>query len=146
MTILWTTLLSFFLLSSATWETDFEKAKGEAKDEHKHILLNFSGSDWCGPCIRMHKEIFESAPFTEYSNEHLVLLNADFPRLKKHSLSSDQQKKNDQLADTYNKEGKFPLTLLLTADGKILKTWDGLPAASAAEFTGQVKAAIDADN
>lgn len=146
MTILWTTLLSFFLLSSATWETDFEKAKEEATDEHKHILLNFSGSDWCGPCIRMHKEIFESAPFTEYSSEHLVLLNADFPRLKKHSLSSDQQKKNDQLADTYNKEGKFPLTLLLTADGKILKTWDGLPAVSAAEFTGQVKATIDADN
>jgi thioredoxin-related protein len=146
MTILWTTLLSFFLLSSTIWETDFEKAKEEAKDEHKYILLNFSGSDWCGPCIRMHKEIFESGPFTEYSNEHLVLLNADFPRLKKHSLSSDQQKKNDQLADTYNKEGKFPLTLLLTADGKILKTWDGLPAVSAAEFTGQVKATIDADN
>ena len=146
MMILWTALLNLFFLSSPIWETDFEKAKEEAKSEHKYILLNFSGSDWCGPCIRMHKEIFESADFDEYSNEHLVLLNADFPRLKKHSLSSDQQKKNDQLADTYNKEGRFPLTLLLTADGKILKTWDGLPAVSAAGFTSQVKATIDANN
>lgn len=146
MHILWTTVLSFFLLSSNVWETDFEKAKEEAKSEHKYILLNFSGSDWCGPCIRMHKEIFENAAFTGYSHEHLVLVNADFPRLKKHGLSSDQQKKNDQLADTYNKEGKFPLTLLLAADGKILKTWDGLPEISAEGFTSQVKAIVDANN
>jgi thioredoxin-related protein len=146
MTILWTTILSFFLLSSNVWETDFEKAKEEARSEHRYILLNFSGSDWCGPCIRMHKEIFESAAFSEYSSEHLVLLNADFPRLKKNSLLPDQQKKNDQLADIYNIEGKFPLTLLLTADGKILKSWDGLPAVTAAGFTSQVKATIDANN
>ena len=146
MRILCTTLVSFFFLSSNLWETDFERAKEEAKHEHRYILLNFSGSDWCGPCIRMHKEIFEDAGFTGYSNEHLILVNADFPRLKKHSLSPDQQKKNDQLADSYNKEGKFPLTLLLTADGKILKTWDGLPPVSAAEFTTQVKAVVDANN
>jgi len=145
MTILWSAILSFFLLSSSLWETDFEKAKEEAKSEHRCILLNFSGSDWCGPCIRMHKEIFESTTFTDYSSEHLVLVNADFPRLKKNSLSPDQQKKNDQLADTYNSEGKFPLTLLLTADGKILKTWEGLPPVSADGFTSQVKAIVDAN-
>lgn len=145
MTILWTTILSFFFLSNV-WETDFENAKKEAKSEHRYILLNFSGSDWCAPCIRMHKEIFESSSFTQYSDEHLVLVNADFPRLKKNSLSSDQQKKNDQLADIYNKDGKFPLTLLLTAEGKILKRWEGLPAISAAEFTSQVKAIVDANN
>jgi hypothetical protein len=50
MRILCTTLLSFFFLSSNLWETDFEKAKEEAKSEHRYILLNFSGSDWCGPC------------------------------------------------------------------------------------------------
>ena len=145
MTILWSAILSFFLLSSSLWETDFEKAKEEAKSEHRCILLNFSGSDWCGPCIRMHKEIFESTTFTDYSSEHLVLVNADFPRLKKNSLSPNQQKKNDQLADTYNSEGKFPLTLLLTADGKILKTWEGLPPVSADGFTSQVKAIVDAN-
>ena len=89
-------LFNSFLFSNGTWETDFSKAQQSAKTEHKLILVNFSGSDWCGPCIRMHKDIFESNSFTQYAGEHLVLVNADFPRLKKHELSKDQQKKNDR--------------------------------------------------
>lgn len=136
-------LLSSFLGTALTWETDFEKAKQTALSENKFILLNFSGSDWCGPCIRLHKEIFESTVFEKYASESLVLLNADFPRLKKNQLSKEQQKKNDLLADTYNQEGSFPLTLLLNAEGKILKKWDGLPKGSPEEFTKQVKLLVD---
>src|SRR3954466_1032087 len=117
MRILLITLLSSFLLTTSTWETDFTKAKASAKDSHKLIFLNFSGSDWCGPCIRLHKEIFDSEAFTKYADEKLVLVNADFPRLKKNMLSKDQQKQNDALADKYNNDGAFPLTLLLDADG-----------------------------
>ena len=145
MRILWITLFSSFIFSATTWETDFNKAKQSAQSEHKLILLNFSGSDWCGPCIRMHKEIFESSSFTQYAGDNLVLVNADFPRLKKHELSKDQQTKNDQLADTYNKDGIFPLTVLLTSDGKVLKKWEGLPPISPDEFTKQVKATVDAN-
>jgi thioredoxin-related protein len=144
MRILWITLLSGFLISSTTWETDFEKAKQLAQSEHKLILLNFSGSDWCGPCIRMHDEIFESNIFSKYANINLVLVNADFPRLKKHELSKDQQKKNDELADLYNKDGIFPMTLLLTPEGKILKIWEGFTMASPDTFTNQVKTIADA--
>lgn len=132
------------LLLSAGWETDFQKAQQSAQTEHKLILLNFSGSDWCGPCIRMHKEIFESSSFTSYANEHLVLVNADFPRLKKHELSKDQQKKNDELADKYDKEGIFPMTVLLNPTGKVLKEWKGYPPVAAEEFTKQVKEFTDA--
>src|SRR6185369_3802619 len=117
------TFLSFFFLTASSWQTDFEKAKQSARKEKKLILLNFSGSDWCGPCIRMHKDIFENSAFTDYAADHLVLVNADFPRMKKNQLSKEQQEKNDHLADLYDKEGEFPLTLLLTADGKVLKTW-----------------------
>jgi thioredoxin-related protein len=138
------TLLSS-VLGSAIWQTDFEKAQLSAKKKKKLILLNFSGSDWCGPCIRMHKGIFEANSFTQFANEHLVLVNADYPRLKKHELSKDQQKKNDHLADTYNKDGIFPLTLLLTSDGKVLKRWEGFPQVSADQFTAQLKAASDAN-
>ena len=146
MKFLWIALLSSFLYSiNSSWLTDFEKAKQSAQTEHKLILLNFSGSDWCGPCIRMHKEIFESSTFTTYSNDHLILVKADFPRLKKNQLPQDQQAKNDQLADTYNKEGKFPMTLLLNADGKVLKKWEGLPALDADAFTNQVKVIADAN-
>jgi len=136
-------LFSSFLGSTMKWETDFEKAKQTALSENKFILLNFSGSDWCGPCIRMHKEIFETSVFEKYASESLVLLNADFPRLKKNQLSKEQQKKNDLLADTYNQEGSFPLTLLLNAEGKVLKKWDGLPKGSPDEFTKQVKLLVD---
>ena len=144
MRILWLTLFSGLLLSPPGWQTDFEKAKQSAQAEHKLILLNFSGSDWCGPCIRMHKEIFESNRFTKYAGEHLVLMNADFPRLKKHELSKDQQKKNDQLADAYDKDGIFPLTLLLTSDGKVLRKWEGLPQVSPDGFTQQINAFVNA--
>ncbi|MDP4261957.1 MAG: thioredoxin family protein [Bacteroidota bacterium] len=137
-------LLSTFLFSTFDWQTDFEKAKQSAQSEHKLILLNFSGSDWCGPCIRLHKEIFENNAFAQYASDHLILVNADFPRLKKHELSKEQQKKNDQLADMYNKDGIFPLTLLLNFDGKVLKKWEGFPQVSPAEFTQQVRAVVDA--
>jgi thioredoxin-related protein len=139
------TILSSFLISTITWETDFEKAKLLAQSQHKFILLNFSGSDWCGPCIRLHKEIFENDAFTQYAGKNLILVNADFPRLKKNQLSKEQQNRNDQLADQYNGKGVFPLTLLLSSSGKVLKTWDGFPNSSPDEFTNQVKALVDAN-
>jgi thioredoxin-related protein len=139
------TVLSSLFLTTTMWQTDFSKAKQLAQADHKLIVLNFSGSDWCGPCIRLHKEIFESNAFTGYANDHLVLMNADFPRLKKNQLPKEQQAKNDQLADQYNKEGKFPFTLLLTADGKVLKTWEGFPNISSEAFTEQVKAVANAN-
>ena len=138
------TLFSSFLIP-ISWKTDFKKAKDIAQTEHKFIVLNFSGSDWCGPCIRLHKEIFDSEAFTKYAGDHLILVNADFPRLKKNELSGEQQKKNDQLADVYNKDGVFPLTLLINADGKIVKKWEGFPKESPDEFTNQVKALVDAN-
>ena len=144
MKLLFVALFSSLLISAGNWETDFDKAKQLAQSEHKFILLNFSGSDWCGPCIRMHKEIFESDAFTKYANDNLVLLSADFPRLKKNQLSKEQQKKNDRIADIYNKEGIFPSTLLLNAAGTMIKRWDGFSESSPEEFTRQVKAAIDA--
>jgi len=138
-----------FLLAlqlNAGWGTDFEKARQQAKTEHKQILLNFSGSDWCGPCIMMHKQIFESDVFRQYAEEKLVLVNADFPRSKKHQLSKEQQAQNDALAGKYNTEGIFPLTLLIDENGKVLKTWEGLPDLSAAEFTAAIKASLHAAN
>ena len=146
MKILLTFLLSSFLTSSSLWLSNIDQAKKEATESHKNILVNFSGSDWCGPCIRMHKEIFESEAFTKYAPDNLVLVNADFPRLKKNMLSKEQQKQNDALADKYNTDGAFPLTLLLDADGKVIKKWDGFPSETAAEFTNDVKAAADANH
>ncbi|HEY4935675.1 MAG TPA: thioredoxin family protein [Puia sp.] len=119
-------LLPGFLLTSE-WHHNLDDAQRIAKISHKYILLNFSGSDWCGPCIRLKKEFFESDIFKTMADSELVLVNADFPRNKRNQPSVDQQKINDGMADRYNAKGIFPYTLLLNADGKILGTWEGLP-------------------
>lgn len=76
-----------------------EEAKTVALKDHKYILLNFSGSDWCGPCNRMKKEFFETGVFKAMADSELVLVNSDFPRNKKNQPSAEQQKINDATAD-----------------------------------------------
>ena len=127
-------------LATIGWENDFDTARQKAKEQHRLILLEFSGSDWCGPCIRFRKEVLETPEFTRYAEENLVLLNADFPRLKKNQLSKEQQKKNDKLADLYNPGGIFPLTVLLDENGKKLKAWEGYPDLTVTAFIQQIKA------
>lgn len=134
-------LICFCLItiSVVNWQPDFEKAKQIAHDQHRLIVLNFSGSDWCGPCIRMRKEIFDNELFSVMADSLLVLVNADFPRNKKNQLQKTVQAQNERLADKYNAEGKFPLTLLLDENGKVLKTWDGLPSEPVTVFISEIK-------
>ena len=132
-------LFTFFQNPTPLWLTDMEKAKAEASRSDKHILINFSGSDWCVPCIRMHKDIFESAAFEKYADNNLVLVNIDFPRLKKNKLSKEQTRKNELLADKYNPHGSFPLTILTDANGKTLKQWEGFPNEKPEEFISEIE-------
>ena len=127
------------LLSHTGWLTDFNEAQKIATQKHQLIVLNFSGSDWCGPCIRLRKEIFNSEAFSSFADSNLVLINADFPRSSKNKLRDEQEKKNGALADKYNADGKFPYTLLLNDDGTIIKTWDGFPNVSPDEFVREVR-------
>ena len=137
--------LAFCAMSFTVWQTNFETAKQIAKDKHQLILLNFSGSDWCGPCMRMKKEIFENADFTAMANTELVLVNADFPRSKKNQLEKKLVTQNEALAEKYNPDGKFPFTVLLDANGKVLRSWDGLPKENAAAFAIQLKTICNAN-
>jgi thioredoxin-related protein len=127
-------LFPIFLFLAPTWHNNLPEAQMLAQREHRYILLNFSGSDWCGPCIRMKKEIFESDAFKQMADSELVLVNVDFPRNRKNQPTEEQQKINDAAADKYNPQGKFPLTLLLDEKGTILGTWDGLPNESPETF------------
>lgn len=121
------------------WLTNFDVATKEATTSHKLILLNFSGSDWCGPCIRLRKEILESEQFEKYASENLILVRADFPRQKKNRLPAEQVKLNEALAEKYNTEGKFPYTLLIDEHGKILKSWDGFPNETPEKFVQEIE-------
>lgn len=135
-------VLLFFAGTDVKWLSDMDTAQKEAKADHKLILLNFSGSDWCLPCMKMKKTVFEMTDFTNYASESLVLVNADFPRLKQNQLAKEQKQKNEALADKYNPAGTFPYTLLLDADGKVLHKWEGYSGASAQEFISQVKVCL----
>ena len=133
--------LLLFSMADGHWQTDFAKAKAEAAQANKLILVNFSGSDWCGPCIKLKRDILNSEGFQQYAAEYLVLVQADFPRLKKNQLSAQQTEHNEKLADKYNSQGKFPFTVLLDANGKKLKEWDGYPSGITVEgFIREVEA------
>ena len=123
------------------WLGDFKEAQAQATQQHKLILINFSGSDWCGPCIRLRKEILESAAFERYATDNLILVRADFPRQKKNQLSKEQVKLNEALADKYNAEGKFPYTLLVDEHGKVLNRWDGFPNENTDQFIADINKA-----
>src|SRR5262245_19080860 len=126
------------------WQPDFETAKIIAKEKHRLILLNFSGSDWCVPCIQLRRTIFDDKQFRAMADSNLVMVNADFPRNKKNQLSSAAKMENEKLADRYNPSGRFPLTLLLDADGGVIQSWDGLPGTNAATFAKTIKKICDA--
>lgn len=117
-----------------------ENAKKQASENKELILLNFSGSDWCIPCIKLHKNIIETDEFKKLESDNtIVYINADFPRNKKNQLSPELKKENAALADEYNQKGLFPYTLLLNSDGKILKSWEGLPSESALAFSKEIR-------
>ena len=80
--------------ASEGWETDFEKAKTKAKAEGKHILMDFSGSDWCGWCVKLDKEVFSQKVFKAYAKNNLVLVLADFPKDKSKQSEKLQKQKN----------------------------------------------------
>jgi thioredoxin-related protein len=137
-------LLAGISFSFTEWQTDFETAKKVAREKDRYILLNFSGSDWCAPCIRLRKEVFDSDDFSKLADNSLVLFNADFPRNKKNQLPKEIQKRNEGLADLYNPSGKFPFTLLLTPEGKVVKSWEGFPNNNGHLFIEQINSVCDA--
>ncbi len=121
------------------WGTNMEQAQQQAKQESKLILLNFSGSDWCGPCMKLRRDVFDSDEFLAYAKDKLVLVNADFPRQKKNRLDAEQVKRNEALAEKYNTKGTFPYTLLLDANGRVLKTWEGNSGLTPSQFIDELK-------
>ena len=144
MNLFFVMLVAGISLSFPKWQTDFEKARDMAREEKRVILLNFSGSDWCGPCMHLRKEVFDSEAFQQLADSSLVLMNADFPRSKKNQLSKDLQHQNEILAERYNPLGKFPYTVLLNADGGVIQSWEGYPQNNSQLFISQIKSVCNA--
>ena len=106
------------------WQTDYEQALAAAKVSRKCVLLDFTGSDWCGPCIEMEKAVFSKAAFLNFAKTNLVLVEVDYPRRK--ALPEKVKKQNELLRGHYNIERSgFPTVILLDPDGKILGQLEG---------------------
>jgi thioredoxin-related protein len=121
-----TLAITLFLITAITsvhaqdWTTNFDNAKTNAQEEKKTIILVFQGSDWCAPCIKLEKEIWNTEEFKSYAKDHFVMLKADFPKRKKNALTEEQQAHNNTLAEKYNKNGYFPYVVVLDSEGKML--------------------------
>lgn len=102
---------------AADWETDFKKASSAARTSGKYILLDFSGSDWCGWCMKLEKEVFNKDDFKDFARENLVCVLVDFPRYKKQSEKLKQQ--NWELAKKYGIRG-YPTIIILSPEGELV--------------------------
>lgn len=99
------------------WHTDYKAALKLAQETKRPVFVEFIGSDWCGWCKKLEKEVTSQKPFQEYAKNNLVLFVADFPRQKK--LSPEVKKQNEALAEKNEIEG-LPTVLLLNAKGEVL--------------------------
>jgi thioredoxin-related protein len=99
------------------WVRDIAKAKAQAKAEGKDLLINFTGSDWCGGCLRLDEEVFSTRAFIESAPKQFVLLFVDFPRSAERKADVVDAKANEALHDAYRIGGRFPAVILATADG-----------------------------
>jgi len=106
--------ISSDVLVAATWLNDFSKAQTQAKVEGKYVLVNFSGSDWCGWCIKLRKEVFLKPEFENYAKSNLVLLEIDFPKRK--PLPPVVLQQNQKLAEQFQVQG-YPTLIVLNPQG-----------------------------
>jgi thioredoxin-related protein len=138
-------LIAFLFLTSFSfaqnWSTNMEEAKTKAAAENKSIVLVFSGSDWCAPCIKLDKNVWQSEEFKAYANEKLVLVRADFPKKKANVLPEALQISNKALAEKYNQEGYFPFVVVLNAQGKVIAK-KGYENQNAAKYVAELQALI----
>jgi len=95
------------------WLTDFDEARKIAEKENKIILAFFTGSDWCGWCIRLQKNVFAKPAFKEWANKNVVLLELDFPRRKQ--LPEKLKQQNYQLQQAFGVRG-YPTVWLFNAE------------------------------
>lgn len=106
------TSMSMQAQEELTWHTDMSKATDISIKENKPIFLFFTGSDWCGWCIRLQKEVFKTPEFIKWAKENVVLVELDFPR--KNNQSEEVKMQNAQLQQQLQVRG-YPTVWFVSA-------------------------------
>jgi protein disulfide-isomerase len=125
---------------AADWTEDYASALAKAKKEHKIVLLNFTGSDWCPWCKRTDAEVFETKKFGDYADKHLVLVTVDFPRSHPQAKATAEQ--NAALQERFGIEG-FPTLVALTPEGKVVFKQEGYREGGPEAFLAQFPKGAD---
>ena len=137
--------LVLFLLTAVVfaqdWQPTYAEALACAKQNDRPLLLVFSGSDWCAPCIKLDRSIWQSEDFKSYSKNNYILYRADFPRKKNNKLSKEIVDQNSLLADRFNPKGYFPLVVILNPKEKVLGT-TGYKKATPTEYLSLLNAFV----
>lgn len=116
--------------------TDFEAAKAKAAESNKPILLEFTGSDWCPPCMQMKADVLSTETFQEFAAENVVFVELDFPQGKE--ISKEQKKHNEGMARKYRVQG-FPTFVLVDSKGKELARTVGYTPGGPSAFISWIK-------
>ena len=120
------------------WQTNYAKALETAKGQNKRILLDFTGSDWCGPCIELRKRVFTKPEFRAYADKNLVLVEIDYPQRKQQSAELKAQ--NEKLSKQYGIEEKgFPTVMVLDPAGKVTREMTGYDGETPAAFIAWIE-------
>lgn len=101
-----------------TWIADFDVAQAMAKAQNKDMLVDFTGSDWCIWCKRLHDEVFSKESFQTYASENFILVALDFPNDPDIQAKVPNPERNKELAGIYEIAG-YPTVLLMTPDGEV---------------------------
>lgn len=126
--------------SGAVWLDSYDKAVERAKAEKRLVLADFTGSDWCGWCMKLKKEVFDTPEFQEWAGKNVVLLEVDFPQQKEQPAALKAQ--NEKLQEKYGIQG-YPTILFLDADGKKVGQL-GYRAGGAKAWTAEAQKVVDA--
>jgi thioredoxin-related protein len=129
-------ILGPFATAESSWLTDYKRAQQEAKAGNKFLLLDFTGSDWCGWCKKFDKEILLQPEFKDFARDNLVVVELDFPRAK--PQTPELRKQNRELAQQYEIVG-FPTIVVLSADGQKLWRYDGYFPDGPTAFVAQLQ-------
>lgn len=117
--------LATSVLAKTGWDDDYEKSLAKAKETKKMVLLDFTGSDWCGYCIKLDDEVFSKSAFKKFAKQNLVLVELDFPHNT--PLPKKTKAQNDALGKKFKVNG-YPTIVLLDSDGKEVTRWVGYDA------------------
>lgn len=108
-----------FAAAPEGWTEDYAKALEQAKAEHKKVLLDFTGSDWCTWCKKIDAEVFETQKFKDYAAKKLILVKVDFPRS---TPQSDEIKSQNAKLKEKHKVSGYPTLIVINSSG--LKLWE----------------------